>query len=520
MRITLVSINCNEGYYSLGIFNLQAMLALHCKNIPLCSKNYTLENSTNFILLDLLADKGDIYAFSLHHGNFQKTFDVIRSLRILRPGVKVIVGGIDTPGIEGRGDISDWIDYIVHGEGEKTIIELIHAIRTKSPVQSIKGVSYFQNKQLTVNSPRPCHENLDDFPSPYLSGAFQEYGRYQALQLETYRGCIKRCTYCFENRGRTDAAFYSLTRIQEELDYLLRRKQVKRIEFYDTIFNVHPQRTKMLLEYIIQKNRHTSFAGEFRLEWLDPETIDLMARAKFEIIQVGLQSTNRKILEACERECDLIKFKENAFYLLGHTKIKMCIDVMFGLPNDTYQNFLKTIDFVGNIKMRTRSALPIFFITKFHPGTELGKKNGLDILYEQWPPYSFLQQRNVSFKRETRKFYNLFFGYLVLRHTFICSLSQMTNFLLKELLLPLSSFYEHLGSFLSDFPPTRVLFENCEWQDLRNNLFIRSYLRKLDLRYIASFAESYGLERKKLLQLDRHIKKEITLRKRFPGYSL
>ena len=52
-----------------------------------------------------------------------------------------------------------------------------------------------------------------------------------------------------------------MDRVYEELGYLLETRRVRQIEFYDTIFNVDPDRTRALLEFLIRKNHGTSFIG-------------------------------------------------------------------------------------------------------------------------------------------------------------------------------------------------------------------------------------------------------------------
>lgn len=516
MKITLVSINANARHFSLGAFALGAMLRTKRPAVEVVVRNYSVHVTSRNILFDLMADDSDVMGFSLHHGNIHKVLEVIQPIKRLRPATTIVVGGIDAFCIDDVIGLRGIADYAAIGEGEKTILGLLEWLEGEGCFDEVPNL--YRVDELNSRDVTPVfHGNLDDFPSPYLTGAFDEYDRYPTVFIETYRGCVNNCKFCFENRGRRRVAFFSEERVREDLIYLMKTKEVPRIEFYDTIFNVYPERTKDLLEFIIRNNRRTSFIGEFQLEWLDRETIDLMGRANFSVIESGLQTVNTASLRRSGRESDLDRFQQNAEDVLSRTKILLCLDAMFGLQHDSYEDFKATLNFIGDLKAGQRRALPILFVTNIHPGTLTFNQQPEDLVFEGGGWGTFLRSDHIS-PEDTRRFYRLFLAYLLLRITFRWNMFSLTTSLRNGLGMTLSDLYEELGSFLATYPATVPIFEEAEWYDFRSNTFVRAYLEALDRRFILDFVESRGgvsrlrsLQLKTIVELERRGRRAPTL---------
>ena len=123
------------------------------------------------------------------------------------------------------------IDYIVRGEGEQTVVELIKTIQKKGKISDVKGISYRIHDTVVHNPPRPLIENLDTLPYPAYHLVEKNLSRYhftmmagrntRYLVLEGARGCNHQCSFCTQwnhwgNRWRTKSA----KRIAEEIEFL------------------------------------------------------------------------------------------------------------------------------------------------------------------------------------------------------------------------------------------------------------------------------------------------------------
>lgn len=123
------------------------------------------------------------------------------------------------------------IDYIVRGEGERTIVELIKTIEKKGKMNQVQGISYRKNDTIIHTPSRPLIENLDTLPYPAYHLVEENLKRYhftmmagrntRYMIMEGARGCEHQCSFCTQwnywgSRWRTKSA----KRIVDEIEFL------------------------------------------------------------------------------------------------------------------------------------------------------------------------------------------------------------------------------------------------------------------------------------------------------------
>lgn len=123
------------------------------------------------------------------------------------------------------------IDYIVRGEGEVTLVELIRALRGGQSAEGINGVSYRAGGRVVHNQDRSLISNLDSLPYPAYDLVEDNIKRYHFsmmagrntsyMILEGSRGCVHKCSFCTQWRHWQGACrMKSPKRIAEEIEYL------------------------------------------------------------------------------------------------------------------------------------------------------------------------------------------------------------------------------------------------------------------------------------------------------------
>jgi anaerobic magnesium-protoporphyrin IX monomethyl ester cyclase len=123
------------------------------------------------------------------------------------------------------------IDYIVRGEGERTVVDLIKTLKNNGKISEVKGISYRINDKIIHNPTRPLIENLDTLPYPAYHLVEENLKRYhftmmagrntRYMILEGARGCEHQCSFCTQwnhwgGRWRTKSA----KRIADEIEFL------------------------------------------------------------------------------------------------------------------------------------------------------------------------------------------------------------------------------------------------------------------------------------------------------------
>ena len=134
---------------------------------------------------------------------------IVQLVRALRPGVPIMVGGYDPSlAAEAYTDPAAGVDFVVRGEGELTVRELVRALERGGDVRGIAGLSYREGAAFHHNPDRPVHGLADGVIRPPNRGArvlagYTFLGR-QVDVIETSRGCTFDCSFCsiIEMRGR------------------------------------------------------------------------------------------------------------------------------------------------------------------------------------------------------------------------------------------------------------------------------------------------------------------------------
>ncbi len=488
MRLSLLSINCNERQYSLGVYMLATMLRHHRPDWPVRVLNHSVRATPRHILFELMGEPADVYGLSVHHGHGPMALGLARDIRRLAPDAVIVLGGTDAAS-QSPAALDGLVDWCVVGEGEWNFLHLLDALHAGEAPAKRPGLLQPRELGPGAGAGLRQHDQLDDFRSPYLDGVFDQYERYPTVYLETYRGCVWNCNFCYEGRGRARIASYSDQRIRAELALLLQVHKVRQIEFYDTIFNVEPERTRWLLGFLIEhKPPQTSFIGEFMLEWLSDEEIELLGRANFSMIEVGLQSVKLSTLKRSGRKVDLDRFAERARAVLERCEVDLCIDAMFGLEDESLDDFIATVDHIGTIAgANGRRPTPILFTTNVHPATRLHKKRADVMILDAGRGGTPLASNALSLA-DTERFYEIFYGYLCLRSTFKTTMNQLTGAFRRHAGITLSQLYLAIARVLKAQPSTRALFEQVDWTEFRSNRLLRFYLSAIDRRYMLAVA--------------------------------
>jgi anaerobic magnesium-protoporphyrin IX monomethyl ester cyclase len=174
-------------------------------------------------------------AFVLTSGFTTNAYTCARTCEIAKTvneDITTIVGGIHfsfTPD-ESLHNFPE-IDYIVRGEGERTVVDLINTVQKKGKITDVQGISYKKNDTVVHNPARPLIKNLDTLPYPAYHLVEQNLKRYHFTMmagrnttymiLESARGCEHHCSFCTQwNHWGSQWRTKSAKRIADEIEFL------------------------------------------------------------------------------------------------------------------------------------------------------------------------------------------------------------------------------------------------------------------------------------------------------------
>ncbi len=315
--------------------------------------------------------KPDIIGFSCYCWNIDKVLDTTRIIKTIYPQIQTVFGGPEV-GPVGPKYLREnpFIDVVIKGEGEITFAELLKHYLGEGRMEEIAGISYRMNDQVYENPERPPIEDLGEIPSPYLEGILVP--RDRVTYIETYRGCMFRCHYCFEGKHLPKLRFFPEDRVKKEIELILGHQEMKSFHFVDTVFNFRKERLERLVKMISDANR---FGTELRTveiiaEFVDEETVDLFKRANVKSVETGPQTVNEDTLKNVNRYYRGEKFR-NGIRLLEDKGIEVTTDLIIGLPGDNFFKFVKSAKTLIDMKPSTI----VFSILHVLPGTILYEKS-------------------------------------------------------------------------------------------------------------------------------------------------
>jgi radical SAM superfamily enzyme YgiQ (UPF0313 family) len=294
-----------------------------------------------------------------------------------KKGVINIAGGQHFVGENIEEALSSGIDYIVRGEGEETIKELLRALKGEGDIAQVKGIAYVEGNKIIYTPEREPITDFDGLPMPDFS--LVRYAHIQVYPVERIRGCGMDCEFCTV-KGAPRCA--SPERLLERISFLLETKDARKFFVVDDLFGQQRDETvrfcKMLCEYQKDIGRRLDLGVQIRLDKAkDPELLRAMRQAGINFIAIGFESPIDEELKAMNKH---LKAEDMLALTKIYRKFGFLIHGMFifGYPMRSGIDFKMPVkerikrfkDFIRRSRLDTiQVMLPVPL-----PGTELRRR--------------------------------------------------------------------------------------------------------------------------------------------------
>ena len=302
----------------------------------------------------------------------------------------------------------EFIKYVLVGEYEFTLLELLQHLDKGKKLDNVKGVIYRSNGEIKVNPMRPLGD-LNDLPWPLREALPME--RYNdapgdipipSVQMMASRGCPYRCKFCLWPQVMYHGNHYrtrNIVDVVDEMEHLVRKMEYKSVYFDDDTFNCGKERMLKLCAEIKKRNLNISWAIMARADLMDEEILVNMKEAGLFAVKYGVESAEDKLLDNINKSMSLKKTQE-IIKLTKRLGIKTHLTFTFGLPGETKESINKTINFA--LKMDPES-LQFSLATPF-PGTAFYKemKEEGRLLSEDWAEYDGNSRSVISYENLSR----------------------------------------------------------------------------------------------------------------------
>ncbi len=248
-------------------------------------------------------------------------------------------------------------DYVILGEAEETLRELVDKLEKDTDVSDVLGLAYQSGTGVVTNPKRPVMRELDQLPMPawdlinidsYRSRWQKAHG-YFSLNQVTTRGCPYKCNWCAKPIYGNRYNSRSPERVVQEIAFVSKEFAPDHIWFCDDIFGLKPGWVQEFSRLLKENNLKIRFKIQSRVDLLLAEdTAEALAKAGCETIWLGAESGSQKILDAMDKGTDVKQIHE-AREVLAKYGIRCGFFIQFGYLGETKEDIDKTINMVEEL---------------------------------------------------------------------------------------------------------------------------------------------------------------------------
>ncbi len=307
------------------------------------------KNEYSVKIIDFEIDKQPLeYWLNLFHPRFLgisgtthtrfESFRLAREAKTFDKTITVVYGGVHAScaAVNTLNKIPE-IDFIVRGEGEETIVNMIKAYKTDLDFSVIRGLAY-RGEGVIIDNPPAYRVDLNDLPMPAYH--LLEMKRYalrmpfnnrKGISLITSRGCQARCSFCsashmFNHLVTTRSAPLAV----DEISRIFTTYGYEAVKIFDSTFTIDRDHALGFCREIMERGLKFPWECEIRVGSVDVELLERMRDAGCYYVDVGIESGSQKVLDLMRKGitveqahdtlelCHKVGLKTKAFFSYGH----------------------------------------------------------------------------------------------------------------------------------------------------------------------------------------------------------
>lgn len=295
-------------------------------------------------------------------------YKIVKDLAALikehHPAAKIIVGNTVASSIDRTLLTKTKVDIAVMGEGDITVIDLLHALDTGRPLEDVPGISFLQDAKVLRTPDRPVVKDLSSLPfidfslfdvDIYLANC-KEYisdplpiprEQVRMLPVNTARGCISKCTFCYHAFYRKPYRKRPIGNILTEVSMLIEKYRINYVGFSDELTFYSKKQTLEFIQAILASGLKFYWVGNCRAGLFDHdddlEILTKMKQAGCHGLAYSLESADSQILLAMNKKITVDQFSKQT-ELAYRAGLPVWTSLVLGFPQETPETITKTFD--------------------------------------------------------------------------------------------------------------------------------------------------------------------------------
>ena len=282
--------------------------------------------------------------------------EVATAVKTQVPWLPIIFGGWHPSLLPDETLSESFVDMVVRGQGELTIVEVARALASKQSLGNIAGLSWKNNGRRTHNTDRKV-EPLDALPIPAFDltnfDAYEKLCGIRKLAYATSVGCPYACNYC------TDMVFYkrrfnalSADRVVDELLDLVTSYRIEEVALLDSNFPVQLPRALAIARGIVDsgvKFKWTFQASTDFLCRMSEDDVRLLGASGVSHMGFGTESTSEAVLKLMNKRHQRVDEMYETARKAQLGGIRVTFNLIFGYPGETEADRIITFQTMSDI---------------------------------------------------------------------------------------------------------------------------------------------------------------------------
>ena len=388
MKFAFINTNPNEdlserekrlsiaSFPPLGILYLATILRERGMEVSVLdqpAKGLTVEETVKWVR----KEDPDVLGFSTFASSGRTAALISNEVKKRNPNITTVFGGYyATFNAERILREYPFVDIIVRGEGENTVVDLVDCLKKKGKLKNVLGIAFRNGNGIVSTPDRPLIKDLDSIPLPDRSLLDVEYHSMIAganamvkkfTSIVSSRGCVYGCRFCScQKFARNVWRPRSVVNTLEELHYLASEGYDQFI-FVDDSFTLNQKRVVKLCKRLRKEKLDIEWICESRVDNCSYEMLREIARAGCKVIYFGIENANQRILDYYGKRITPEQ-SEKAVELARKAGIDVIVgSFIVGAPDETREEIHNTIEFAKQISID----LPQFNVLGAYPGMDI-----------------------------------------------------------------------------------------------------------------------------------------------------
>lgn len=343
---------------------LGAPLSLLCLASPLLQAGFEVKLVDNLLCPDyekaILRETADALCLGisvLTGPHIGAAVRISKAVKKLRPELPIVFGGWHASLATDQTLGEPFVDAIVRGQGELTLLELAQRIADKRDWHGVRGLSFKDKEGKIVHEPERAVANVNDLPAPayHLAdpGIYAAVSGVRQLAYTSSVGCPYQCNYC------TDQVFYKrrfnayrVERVINDLTELVPRYNIEHVPLFDSNFLVDRKRAVAIAKGIVESG--TKFQWDFQtstdfLALMSEDDVRLLAESGVHHIGFGTESASQEVLALMNKRFQHVEQMVETARKTNLAGIHVVFNIILGYPGETDAHRQQTFRIMSDI---------------------------------------------------------------------------------------------------------------------------------------------------------------------------